>query len=510
MRGLSLCRSDFTASLVVFLVAVPLCVGVAVASGVPAELGLITGIVGGLVAGALPGSSLHVSGPAAGLTVLVYEAVQRYGVGTLGVLVLTAGLVQVGMGLLGLGRWFRAISVSVVQGMLAGIGLVLVTGQVYAMADAQAPAGGVAKVLGLPGLAGGLGGAGGSGPGAGAGLVAVALGVGTVAVLVWWPRWPAAARVAPAPLVAVASAAGATAVLDLPVRRVEVHGLLDAVQPPGGDAFARLAEVGVVGTVLAFALIASAESLFSATAVDRLHDGPRTDYDKELIAQGAGNTVCGVLGALPMTAVIVRSAANVRAGARTKVSRVLHGVWLLVFAAAVPAALGVIPVAALAGVLVHAGWKLIPVREVGPLWREHRGEAVVLVVTTGAIVVTNLFEGVLVGLLLAVAKTAWDTSHVQVETEDLGAVEGVRMRVRGNATFLRLPKLLDALEALPQDRPVRLDLAGLRHVDHACAAALEGWAERSGVGQSAREDVPGVRSGADDEDDGAARAPLVA
>ncbi|GGX28964.1 hypothetical protein GCM10010353_50160 [Streptomyces chryseus] len=235
--------------------------------------------------------------------------------------------------------------------------------------------------------------------------------------------------------------------------------------------------------MLAFALIASAESLFSATAVDRLHDGPRTDYDKELIAQGAGNVVCGALGSLPMTAVIVRSAANVRAWARTKASRVLHGVWLLVFVAAVPAALGVIPVAALAGVLVHAGWKLIPVRDSVPLWREHRGEAVVLVVTTGAIVVTNLFEGVLVGLVLAVAKSAWDTSQVQVETEDLGAVDGlrVRVRVRGNATFLRLPKLLDALEALPSDRPVQLDLGGLRHVGHACAAALEGWAVRSGA-----------------------------
>ncbi|GHB11280.1 hypothetical protein GCM10010346_38210 [Streptomyces chryseus] len=108
-----------------------------------------------------------------------------------------------------------------------------------------------------------------------------------------------------------------------------------------------------------------------------------------------------------------------------------------------------------------------------------------LVVTTGAIVVTNLFEGVLVGLVLAVAKSAWDTSQVQVETEDLGAVDGlrvrVRVRVRGNATFLRLPKLLDALEALPSDRPVQLDPGGLRHVGHACAAALEGRAVRSGA-----------------------------
>ncbi|WP_329571500.1 SulP family inorganic anion transporter [Streptomyces sp. NBC_01361] len=117
-----------------------------------------------------------------------------------------------------------------------------------------------------------------------------------------------------------------------------------------------------------------------------------------------------------MTAVIVPSAANVRARARTKASRILHGVWLLLFAAVLPAALGLIPVAALAGLLVHAGCELVPIRELVPLWREHRGEAVVLTVTAFAIVATNLFEGVLVGLAPAVAKTAWDISHVQVRT----------------------------------------------------------------------------------------------
>ncbi|MFF3642481.1 SulP family inorganic anion transporter [Streptomyces sp. NPDC002564] len=457
--------ADLVASLVVFLVALPLCLGVAVASGVPAGLGIVTGIVGGLVVGVLPGSSLQVSGPAAGLTVLVFEAVRAYGPATLGVLVLAAGLVQIGVGVLRLGRWFRAVSVAVVHGMLAGIGLVLVAGQLYALGDVAAPAGAAAKITGLAGLAGS------------AEPAALAVGAGTVLLLVLWPRLPRAARILPAPLVAVGLAAAATALLDLPVRTIEVRGLLDAVRPPGGAEFARLTEPGVLGTVLAFALIASAESLFSAAAVDRLHQGRGTDYDKELIAQGTGNAVCGALGALPLTAVIVRSAANVRAGARTKASRVLHGVWLLLFAAVLPAALGLIPVAALAGLLVHAGCKLIPVRELRPLWREHRGEAVVLGVTAVAIVATNLFEGVLVGLALAVAKTAWDTSHVHVETADRGAA-GLVVHVRGHATFLRLPKLLDALEALPQDRPVRLDLAGLRHVDHACAAALEGWAER--------------------------------
>ncbi|MEV0375795.1 SulP family inorganic anion transporter, partial [Streptomyces sp. NPDC050636] len=272
-------RADFAASLVVFLVAVPLCVGVAVASGVPAELGLVTGIVGGLLTGLLPGSSLQVSGPAAGLTVLVYEAVKEYGLGSLGVLVLVAGVLQLTMGVLRLGRWFRAISVAVVHGMLAGIGLLLIAGQLYKLADAHAPGSGLSNLGGLPSLVLDT-------TGSDAALAAFAVGTGTIAVLVLWPRWTRAARVVPAPLMAVALATTAVFVLDLPVARVEVRGLLGAVQPPGGADFARLVEAGAIagalGTVLAFTLIASAESLFSAAAVDRLHDGPRTDYDKEL------------------------------------------------------------------------------------------------------------------------------------------------------------------------------------------------------------------------------------
>ncbi|WP_406494490.1 SulP family inorganic anion transporter [Streptomyces sp. NBC_01604] len=462
-------KADLFASLVVFLVALPLCVGIAIASGVPAELGLVTGIVGGLVAGALPGSSLQVSGPAAGLTVLVYEAVQRYGVEVLGVLVLGAGLVQLGLGVLRLGRWLRAVSAAVVLGMLAGTGLVLVAAQVYALGDAAVPASGLGKLAGLVSLPGRMN------------PVALSVGAATIAVLLLWPRWRQGARVVPAPLVAVASAALVTGVFDLDVRRVEVRGLVDAVRVPEGADFGRLMEVGVIGTVVAFALIASAESLFGAAAVDRLHSGARTDYDRELIAQGAGNAVCGVLGALPMTAVIVRSAANVRAGARTKASRVLHGVWLLVFTALLPGALGMIPVAALAGLLVYAGCRLVPVREVRALWRGHPGEVAVLGVTVVAIVAGSLVEGVLVGLAVAVAKTAWDISQVQVETEERGEA-GIVVRVLGHATFLRLPKLLDALEALPRDREVRLELGGLRHMDHACAAALEGWAAGWGEG----------------------------
>ncbi|MFE8005046.1 SulP family inorganic anion transporter [Streptomyces sp. NPDC057418] len=463
-------RQDLAASIVVFLVALPLCVGVAVASGVPAELGLITGIVGGVLTGMMRGSSLQVSGPAAGLTVLVFEAVQTFGLATLGVIVLAAGLLQLAMGALKLGRWFRAISVSVVEGMLAGIGLVLIAGQLYTAAGLEAPVSGTGKVAGLPeALAGAVADTG--------ALVSLALGAATMTVMALWRRMPARVRAVPGALAAVVLATLASLVFSLPVATVEVQGLLGAIQFPGLDTLGRLASLSVLGTVLAFTLIASAESLFSAAAVDRLHDGPRTEYDKELMAQGAGNTACGLLGALPMTAVIVRSSANVQAGAKTKASRVLHGVWLLLFAALLPSVLGLVPLPALAGILIHAGWKLIPLRTLATLWHRHRGEALILVVTAVAIVTVNMFEGVLIGLALSVAKTAWDASHIRLDVVDTGTGP-VQAYLSGNATFLRLPKILDSLEALPQDRPIELDLTGLHHRDHACRTALENWAAR--------------------------------
>ncbi|WP_431783766.1 SulP family inorganic anion transporter [Streptomyces chumphonensis] len=465
---------DLLASVVVFLVAVPLCVGIAVASGVPAELGLVTGIVGGLLVGAMPGSALQVSGPAAGLTVLVYEAVTHHGVGALGILVLATGLLQITLGAVGVGRWFRAISTAVVHGMLAGIGLVLIASQLYALVGVDAHGNGLDNLAGLPELiTGSLSGS--------PAVSSCAIGVGTIAVLLLWKRLPGSLpRLLPGPLVAVGLATLAVAVLNPPVATIEVRGLIDSLDLTGLGDVEMLADPALLGVVLAFTLIASAESLFSAAAVDRMHDGPPTHYNKELIAQGAGNTVCGLVGALPMTAVIVRSAANVQAGARTKMSRILHGVWLLLFAALFPAVLELIPVAALAGVLIHAGGKLVPVAMVRTLWREHRGEAVVLATTALAIIATDMFMGVLVGIGAAVVKTAWETSAVRVEVEERD--ERTLVALSGSATFLRLPLILDTLEAMPKDRPVEIDLSRLRHVDHACRTALEAWTVQNNAG----------------------------
>lgn len=425
--------ADLGASVVVFLVALPLCVGVAVASGVPAELGIVTGVVGGIVVGLLPGSTMQVSGPAAGLTVLVADAVGKHGIQALGVIVLGAGLLQILLGLARCGRWFRAISPSVVQGMLAGIGLVLVIGQFK-------------HLLVSP--------------------VAFALGLLTVVIMLLWQRTPL--RVVPGVLVGVVVCTALAVVFASQVDRISVGTLSTDVHLPDFS----LLDTGVIGTAVVFALVASAESMFSAAAVDRMHDGPRTRYNRELVAQGVGNTICGLLGALPMTAVIVRSAANVTAGARTRASRVLHGVWLLMFVVLLPGLLTLIPVAVLAAVLVHAGWKLLGLREVARLWRTDKAEGFVLVLTAGLIVGTDLLTGTVVGLLAAVVKTAWDVSRLSVVETPEGVV------LRGNATFLRLPRLLDALDRVDREH-VRMDLSGVRHLDQACGQAIDQWVDES-------------------------------
>lgn len=476
--GLEHWRADLFASLVVFLVALPLCIGIAIASGVPAELGLLTGVVGGLVTGRMRGSHLQVSGPAAGLTVLVYETVESYGIEALGVVTLGAGLLQLLMATFKLGRWFRAISSAVVLGMLSGIGLVIVLQQSYALLGAKQHGSAWANLRGWPSLVADT-------VVSGPALTAGALGVGSIAVIVLWPRVPRVLRLVPGSLVAVVGSTALVGAFDLPVATLHVDGLFEAINLTAVSDFSRLSDVGVVGAVVAFALIASAETLFCAAAVDRMaadrgRAGRPTDYDRELLAQGVGNALCGWLGALPMTAVIVRSATNLEAGARTKASRVLHGLWLLIFVAVFPEVLRLVPLGVLAAVLVHAGVKLIAVKECRRLWRSDRGEVLVLVATALAIVATNLFEGVLFGLLLALVKTAWDVSGVHIDVDLTGPV--ARVRLHGSATFLNLPEVLDTLDVLPADRAVRLDLSGLRHLDHACRTALTSWAARHAAG----------------------------
>lgn len=461
-------QQDILASVVVFLVALPLCIGIAVASGVKPEAAIITGIIGGIVTGIMPGSTLQVSGPAAGLAVLVFEAVEAHGVEQLGMIVLASGVLQIVMGVVKLGKWFQAIASSVVAGMLAGIGVLILVGQVYVLADLKGPGNALQNLLGLPRLLVHLS----NSPDARTALV---MGLIGLAVIVFWKKTHRSLRNIPGPLAAVVVVAVLSAFFHTDVKKLQVGTLFDAVSLPTGSAVGGLFSIDALGTAVVFALIASAESLFGATAVDRMHDGPKTKYDQELMAQGVGNIASGFLGGVPLTAVVVRSAANVHAGAKTKLSRVLHGVWMLAFAVLAPGVLRLVPVTVLASILVYSGWKLFNPTQVRPLWRHDRGEAVILVVTAVGIIVTDLLEGVLIGLVTALVKLAWKVSHLGVAQHRSNT--GTHIKVSGGATFLGIPKLQKMLDDVP-DGNVHIDLSELTHLDRTSRDAVETWAEQ--------------------------------
>ncbi|WP_257231615.1 SulP family inorganic anion transporter [Streptomyces sp. Rer75] len=471
--------TEISASLVVFLVALPLCIGVAVASGAPAELGIITGVIGGLVVGMTPGSTLQVSGPAAGLAALVAETVEAQGIAMLGVIVLGAGILQIALGLIRLGRMFQATSVAVVQGMLAGIGLPLMVSQSYPLADNKAPGTPIENMLAFPGLVADTL----ANPQA---AIAAGLGIATVVLSFVWKKVPGPVNKIPAALVAVGLGIGIAALPGVEVKTLQVGNLLAAIQVPGPEQFAGLADPAILTAIVTFTVIASAESLFTAAAVDRMHDGKRTQYNSELIAQGAGNTICGILGSLPMTAVVARSSANVQSGAKTRLSRTLHGLWLLAFALLLPSVLALIPISVLAGVLVHSGWKLLAPEQFPKMWHQDRGEFIVMTLTTLAIVATALLEGVLIGLAAGIVLAALRMSQTSVEHIIEG--DSAKVVMKGNATFLRLPKLIDALEAVGASgkERIRLDLMGVTHLDHACRNQVEEFVAQKRA-------TPGVR-----------------
>ena len=245
---------------------------------------------------------------------------------------------------------------------------------------------------------------------------AAKVGLFSILVIVLWTSFaPQSLRVIPAPLLAVAVATLAAWWWSLPVLYVEVPDrLYDGLTPPSLNVLmdVPLKELLVAGVMLA--VIASAETLLCATAVDRMHSGPRTRYDRELAVQGFGNLLCGAVGALPMTGVIVRSATNVQAGATTRLSSILHGAWLLVFVVLCGTLLRLIPIAALAGILVYTGFRLIDVRGFLHHWHASRLEALIFLATLLTIVATDLLTGVVTGIVLSSVKLLITFSQLEV------------------------------------------------------------------------------------------------
>lgn len=464
---------DIGAAIVVFLVALPLCLGVALASlpvdpttgEVPVGLGIISGVVGGVIVGALAGSPLQVSGPAAGLIASVLVIVNGWGLQALGLAVIISGALQLAAALFKLGPWFRAVSPALIGGMLAGIGVIIVMKMLHMVVGATAPMGGLNAALAIPAVwHEALSNA--------SGQWSAGIGLLTVVLLVGWSRLtPKRLKMIPGPLVAVLSVTILVAVLDLPVATVDLPGsLLGSLNVPTFDSLSLLTDLGFIGASVALGMIAAAESLLCANATDLLHKGPRTNYNRELLALGVGNVVAGALGALPVTGVIVRSSANIDAGAQTRWAAIIHGFMLLILVAAAPWLLEYIPVPALAGTLVYVGGKLLAPQKLMQLRREGGGEAYIFVITVGAIFFVGLLWGILIGLAAALLKLLYAFSHVDIDVvENDGRWD---VDIHGAATFVQLPRIASALEQIPEDAEVHVHLGGLAYVDHACAELL--------------------------------------
>ncbi|MEU3982492.1 SulP family inorganic anion transporter [Streptomyces sp. NPDC026672] len=475
--------ADVSAAIAVFLIALPLSLGIALATGAPLQAGLVAAAVGGLVAGRLGGSALQVSGPAAGLTVVTADLIHQYGWRTTCAITVLAGLAQLGLGWLRVARSALAVSPAVVHGMLAGIGVTIAMAQLHIVLGGTPQSSVVDNARALPAQLVNLH------PGA------VSASVLTLLVLVAWPRLPGRlgtiARKVPAALVAVAAATAVASLTGLHLARVDLPSWSNHALPhlPEGSA------AGLAAAVLTITLVASVESLLSAVAVDKLAAArggppvPRSDLDRELRGQGAANIVSGALGGLPVTGVAVRSSANVHAGAVSRNSTMLHGVLVVVAALLMVPILDLIPLAALAALVMAVGIQMVSLHHIRTVTR-HR-EVLVYAVTTLGVVFLGVLEGVALGVAVAVAVALHRLTRTRITHEEKRGVHHVH--VRGQLTFLAVPRLSRILHRIPQGAPAVVELDG-SFMDHAAYESLHDW-RTAHTGQGGTVDLTGCRTG---------------
>ncbi len=463
-------KNDLPAGLVVFLVAVPLCLGIALASGAPLFSGVIAGIVGGIVVGSLSGSQLSVSGPAAGLTVIVLTAIENLGGFEAFLLaVVLAGAIQLLLGFLQAGIIGHFFPSSVIKGMLAAIGLILILKQIpHALGDDQDYEGDSAFfqpdgentfteiVLAIQNIE----------PGA---LVISLL---SLIILITWERPRVKAmgisKILPGPLLAVGSGIlmneffygllnpesqlTGDHLVSLPVANSldEVVGILTF---PDLSAFAN---PQVYVTAITIAIIASLETLLSLDAVDKLDPDKRiAPTNQELRAQGVGNMVSGLIGGLPLTAVIVRSTANISSGAKTKTSAITHGIWLLAAVLIFPEFMNRIPLASLAAVLLVVGFKLTKPSLYKENFAKGMDQFLPFVITVVAILFTDLLVGIIIGMISGIFFVIKTNLHQAITVIEEG--DTYTIKLEKDVSFLNKAFLRGTLKSIPDNAHVVVD-----------------------------------------------------
>ncbi|MGN2361483.1 bifunctional SulP family inorganic anion transporter/carbonic anhydrase [Streptomyces luridiscabiei] len=489
-RRLRIAGADVSASITVFLIAVPMSLGLALAVGAPLEAGLVAAAIGGIVAGLLGGTPLQVSGPSAGLTVVTAELIQVYGWRTTCAITVGAGLLQILLGTLRAARNALAVSPAIVHGTLAGIGVAIALAQLHIMLGGSPQSSVVANALALPEQLARISPA------------APLIGTLTIAVLLLWPRLPGrvgrTVRRIPAALASVVIATSVAAVATPGLARVDLpswrsHALPELPQGPV------LALATAVFTVL---LVASLESLLAAVAVDKLaadragEQAPltspapprRSDLDRELRGQGIANTLTGLLGGLPVAGGVVRGSANVRAGATGRASTVLHGVWVLLAAGLLITVFEWIPLAALAALVMVVGVQMVSFAHIRNV-HKHR-EFPVYAATVAGVVAFGALAGVAVGVGVAVIVSLHRLGRTKITSTEQDGRHVVT--VHGQLTFLAVPRLTRALGQLPPGVDATVELDGF-FMDHAAYEAIQAW-RGAQLAQGGRVDFTG-RSG---------------
>ncbi|MFJ1972377.1 bifunctional SulP family inorganic anion transporter/carbonic anhydrase [Streptomyces sp. NPDC087903] len=484
-RRFRVAGADLSASIAVFLIALPLSLGIALATGAPLQAGLVAAAVGGLVAGRLGGAPLQVSGPAAGLTVVTADLIHHYGWRTTCAITVLAGCAQIGLGCLRVARTALAVSPAIVHGMLAGIGVTIAVAQLHIVLGGTPQSSVLDNLRSLPHQLANLQPA------------AVSASVLTLTLLLLWPRIPGRAgrllRRVPAALVAVAGATLAVSLAGLTLPKVDLPSW-------SSHALAGLPEgpvLGLVAAVLTTTLVCSVQSLLGAVAVDKLVTGRpelparvgRSDLNRELFGQGAANIVSGTLGGLPVAGVAVRSSANVNAGAVSRNSTMLHGVLVVVAALLMVPILEFIPLASLAALVMAVGIQMVSLHHIRTVTR-HR-EVLVYVVTTLGVVFLGVLEGVALGIAVAVSVALNRLAHTRITHEEKEGVHYVH--VRGQLTFLAVPRLTRTLHLVPHETHAVVELDG-SFMDHAAYEALHDW-QNTHIARSGSVELTGCRAG---------------
>ena len=465
-------KQDIPSALVVFLVALPLCLGIALASGAPLFSGLIAGIVGGLIVAPLSGSPLGVSGPAAGLAVIVYGAIEELGAyPTFLAAVIIAGLVQVLLGMLKAGVIGYYFPSSVIKGMLSGRGMIIFLKQIpHAFGYDKTPEGDLAFIQQdghntfselkymLDAVS------------PSATLISL---LGLIILILWerpWMKKMSFTTIIQGPLVAVVTGILLKIYFDgkigweltgdhlvsIPVTE-GLNGFLGQFTAPDFGAFLNPA-VYTIGITMA--VVASLETLLCVEATDKLDPYKRvTPTNRELLAQGTGNIVSGFIGGLPITQVIVRSSANIQSGGRTKASATIHGGLLLISAFAIPALLNLIPLAALAAILLVVGYKLAKPSMIIGMWKKGRAEFIPFAVTVIGIVLTDLLMGIALGLVVAIVSILWDNFKVPYKFDPNKYEVGQPIKIEFSevVSFLNKASIQQTLNTIPQNSKVLLD-----------------------------------------------------